>query len=62
VVRDGAGSGVLAGSGRLSAVHDALAAEGKACRAATNDGISRIILETDTSNLADGTGASIWLL
>jgi hypothetical protein len=34
VIRDSAGQGVLAGSGRLPAVHDAVAAEGEACLAA----------------------------
>jgi ribonuclease HI len=54
VIRDGAGQGVLAGSGRLNAVYDALAAEGEACLAALyaamSVGISRIIVETDSSN------------
>jgi len=46
---------VLARTGRLTAVHDALVAEGEAClaalRAATELGISRIIPETDSKNL-----------
>lgn len=56
VVRDSDGHGVLAGSGSLNAVHDALAAEGEACLAALyaamSQGISRIIVETDSVNLA----------
>jgi ribonuclease HI len=56
VISDSAGQGVLARSGRLPAVHDALAAEGEACLAALYAamaaGISRIIIETDSSNLA----------
>jgi len=47
--------GVLARTGRLTAVHDALVAEGEAClaalRAATELGISRIIPETYSKNL-----------
>jgi hypothetical protein len=46
---------VLAGAGKLRAVHDALAAEGEAylaaLYAAMDIGISRIILETNSSNL-----------
>lgn len=45
-----------AGSGRLEAVHDALSAEGEAClaalQAAMSRGISRVIVETDSTNLA----------
>jgi hypothetical protein len=52
VIRDHEGHGVMAGSGRIRAVHDALAAEGEACLAAIyaamDIGISRIILETDS--------------
>ncbi|RLM98555.1 hypothetical protein C2845_PM06G23010 [Panicum miliaceum] len=54
-IRDSDGNGVLAGSGRLNAVHDALSADGEAClaalKAAMDLGISRVILETDSSNL-----------
>ena len=54
-IRDHAGNGVLAGSGRLTAVHDALSAEGEAClaalKAAMELGISRVALETDSTNL-----------
>lgn len=46
---------MLARTGRLTAVQDALVAEGEAClaalRAATELGISRIIPETDSKNL-----------
>lgn len=56
VIRGSEGHGVLAGSGRLEAVHDALSAEGEAClaalHAATSRGISRVIVETDSANLA----------
>ncbi|RLN27709.1 hypothetical protein C2845_PM05G08320 [Panicum miliaceum] len=55
VIRDTDANGVLAGAGRLRAVHDALAAEGEAClaalQAAMEMGISRIIIETDSSVL-----------
>jgi ribonuclease HI len=56
VIRDNNGQRVLAASGRLSAVHNALVAEGEACLvalyAAMYIGISRIIVDTDSSNLA----------
>jgi hypothetical protein len=56
VIRDCGGHGVMEGSGRIRAVHDALAAAGEACLAALyaamDIGIWRIILETDSSNLA----------
>jgi len=52
VVRDSDGQGMLAGSGRLRAVHDALSAEGEAClmalKAAMEVGISHVIIETDS--------------
>jgi hypothetical protein len=55
VVRDSRGHDVLAGSGRLRAVHDALAAEGEACLAALNAamdvGKSHVMLETDSLTL-----------
>ena len=55
LVRDSDGRGVLAGSGFLPAVHDALSAEGEACLAALNAameaGISRVIVEADSANL-----------
>ena len=55
MVRDSDGFGVLAGSGRLKAVRDALSAEGEAClaalQAATEAGISRVIVESDSTNL-----------
>jgi ribonuclease HI len=55
VVRDSSGHGVLAGSGCLPAVTDALAAEGEACiaalMAAMDMGISQVIIETDSTNL-----------
>ncbi|KAF8783763.1 hypothetical protein HU200_000197 [Digitaria exilis] len=55
VIRDNEGHGVLAGSGCLTAVNDALAAEGEACIAALESamdrGISNIIIETDSTNL-----------
>jgi ribonuclease HI len=56
IIRDGDGHGVLAGSVKLYAVNDALAAEGEACLAALyaamSAGISRIIMEMDSANLA----------
>jgi hypothetical protein len=56
IIRDGDSHGVLAGSGKLFAVHDALAAEGEArlaaLYAAMSAGILRIIVETDSTNLA----------
>ena len=46
---------MLAGSGRLKWVHDALFAEGEAClealKAAMEVGISRVAIETDSVNL-----------
>ena len=55
MVRDSDGHGILAGSGRLWAVHDALSAEGEAClmalKTAMEVGISRVIIETDSLNL-----------
>jgi len=46
---------IVAGSGRLSLVVDALSAEGEACIAALDvamvRGISRVIIETDSTNL-----------
>ena len=55
VFRDCDGHGVLARSGRLSRVHDALTAEGEAClaalEAAMDCGISLVAIETDSSNL-----------
>jgi ribonuclease HI len=50
--RDSEGTGILAGCGRLRAVHDALAAEGEACLAALyaarNVGISQVMVESDS--------------
>jgi len=55
IIRDSDGQAVVAGSGRLSAVPDAISAEGEAClaalEAAMNRGISRVIIETDSTNL-----------
>ena len=55
MVRDSDGHGILAGSGRLWAVHDALSAEGEAClmalKTAMEVGISRVIIETNSLNL-----------
>ena len=55
MVRDSDGHGILAGSGRLWVVHDALSAEGEACltalKIAMEVGISRVIIETDSLNL-----------
>jgi hypothetical protein len=49
-IRDSNGCGVLAGSGKLSAVHDALSAEPEACvaalHAAMDVGISHVVVET----------------
>jgi len=54
IIRDHDGRAVSAGTGSLSAVHDADCAEAKACVAALqvalNQGISRIILETGYMN------------
>ena len=55
IIRDSDGQAIVAGSGRLSAVPDAISAEGEAClaalEAAMNRGISRVIIETDSTNL-----------
>jgi hypothetical protein len=55
VVRDHRGAIVMAGAGRINVLHDALRAEAQACLAvlyATIDqGISQILLETDSSIL-----------
>jgi hypothetical protein len=55
VIRDCDGHGVLAGSGNLLAVNDALSAEAEACLAALNAamdaGISQVIVETDSTSL-----------
>ena len=55
VIRDCNGHGVMAGSGRLKWVHDALSAEGEAyleaLKAAMEEGISRVAIETDSANL-----------
>jgi hypothetical protein len=60
-VRDSEGHGVLAGSGRLVTVNDALSAEGEACVAALqvcmNVGISQVI-ETDSANLVTALQSS----
>lgn len=62
VVRDSDGYDVLAGSGRLNAVHDAFSVEGKAClatlRAATDEGISQVIIESDSTNLVSAIQTS----
>ncbi|RLM70024.1 hypothetical protein C2845_PM17G04350 [Panicum miliaceum] len=51
LIRDCDGHGVLAGAGRLRAVHDALTAEGEACMAALKEamelGISQAVIETN---------------
>jgi ribonuclease HI len=55
VIRDATGTGIMAGSGKLLAVFDAISAEAAACiealRAASMLGISRIIIESDSTNL-----------
>lgn len=55
VIRGENGQGVLAGSGRLPMVSDALMAEAEAClaahEAAIDHGISRVIIESDCLNL-----------
>lgn len=55
IIRDSDGQAIVAGSGRLSSVSDALSAEGEACLAALevamSRGISRVIVETDSANL-----------
>ncbi len=55
VIRGENGRGVLAGSGRLPMVSDALMAEAEAClaalEAAIDHGISRVIIESDCLNL-----------
>lgn len=52
MIRDHDGRAVSAGSGSLAAVHDADCAKAQACVAAlqamSNQGTSRIILETDS--------------
>jgi hypothetical protein len=53
---------VLAGSGRLVARHDVIAAEGEAClaalKAAMSIGISQVIIETDSVTLATAIKSS----
>jgi hypothetical protein len=55
VVRDHRGAIVMAGAGRINVLHDALRAEAQACLAALyatiDQGISQILLETDSSIL-----------
>jgi ribonuclease HI len=55
VVSDSERNGVLAKSGPLRVVHDALVAEGEAClaalNAAMNIGISQVIIETNSLTL-----------
>lgn len=55
VIRDSDGHGVLAGSGSLKWVSDALIAEGEACmmalKAAEEAGVSRVAIETDSTSL-----------
>jgi len=52
VIRDHEGSAVLAGAGNLGSIPDAITAEAAACakalQEATDHGISRIQLETDS--------------
>ena len=54
-MRDSDGHGVLAGSGKLAAVHDALFVESEAVlaalKAAIDVGISLVIVEADSTNL-----------
>jgi hypothetical protein len=61
-VRDSEGHGVLAGSGRLVTVNDALSAEGEACVAALqvcmNVGILQVIIETVSTNLVTALQSS----
>ena len=62
IIRDSDGQGVVAGSGRLSAVADALSAEEEACLAALHAamarGISRVIVESDSTNLVSALSGS----
>jgi ribonuclease HI len=55
IMRDSDGHGVLAGSGCLPNMEDALTAEGEACSnalaAATKRGIFRVVIETNATNL-----------
>jgi hypothetical protein len=62
IVRDSDGHGILAGSGCLPTVTDALAAEGEACLAALDAamerGISHVIIETDSTNMVKALQSS----
>ena len=62
IIRDSDGQGVVAGSGRLSAVADVLSAEGEACLAALHAAmarrISRVIVESDSTNLVSALSGS----
>jgi ribonuclease HI len=62
VIRDCDGHGVLAGSGKLAATHDALSAEAEACLATLNVamgvGISHVIVEIDSTNLVSALRSS----
>ena len=64
IIRDSDGQGVVVGSGRLSAVADALSAEGEACLAALHAamarGISRVIIESDSTNLVSALCGSVF--
>jgi hypothetical protein len=62
IVRVSDGHGILAGSGCLPTVTDALAAEGEACLAALDAvmerGISHVIIETDSTNMVKALQSS----
>jgi hypothetical protein len=57
IVRDHRGTVVMAGAGRINVLHDVLSAEAQACIAALyatiDQGISHILLETDSSILVE---------
>jgi ribonuclease HI len=52
IIRDHQGKAIIVGSGSISAVHDVECTEGQACvaalQAASNEGIPRLIWETDS--------------
>ena len=62
IVRDTNGFAVMAGAGKLESVHDAFCAEAQACLAAltamSNQGMTRIQLESDSYNLVSALKSS----
>jgi len=62
IVRDTNGFAVMAGAGKLESVHDAFCAEAQAClaplTAMSNQGMTRIQLESDSCNLVSAMKSS----